>query len=369
MKSKSIYLSSIFFLYFSNISYAADNITPPEPDTPNYVRICDIYGKTYFAIPGTQTCLSLGGYVRTTTQVGHDAYDNSSYHSPSSSVRFTLNPKTAAETELGTLKTTTSLRFEWGDGKDSKSSGTLRVATMQLGGLKLGLDFSNFVSFSNYLGNMLNDDVIAYGGARTSQISYTYSNNNGLSALLALEQGNDKDSGYKTEKDKDASLIHGGMVKDYVPHVVAGAKYEQAWGTIATVAAYDSINKSWAGKTKLDLKASDALSLWIQGAYKNNEDIYFDGKRQKTSFYGQWGGNWATWGGLAYKFNSKTSLNTQIGYDGSKTLATAINFEYQMLPGLIIQPELTYTKWSDARATALNGQHSVGGTLLIQRTF
>ncbi len=369
MENNSIYLNSIFFLYFSDISYAADNIIPPEPDTLNYVRICDTYGKTYFAIPGTQTCLSLGGYVRTTTQIGHNAYDNSSHHSPSNSVRFTLNPKTAAETELGTLKTTTSLRFEWGGGKDGKSSGTLRVATMQLGGLNLGLDFSNFNSFSNYLGTILNDDVVAYGGTRTVQISYTYSNSNGFSALLAFEQGNNSDSGYKTEKDVDASLIHGGTIKDYVPHVVAGAKYEQGWGTVATVVAYDSVNERWAGKTKLDLKASDALSFWVQAAYKNNEDIYFDGQRKKTSFYGQWGGDWATWGGLAYKFNPKTTLNTQIGYDASKTMAAALNIEYQIVPGLILHPELNYSQWNDERATALNGKHALGGTLLIQRTF
>lgn len=369
MKKYKLSFYSIVFILFNNNSYAADNIILPEPNELNYVRICDTYGKSYFTIPGTQTCLSLGGYVRTTTQVGHDPYDNTNYKSPTNSVRFTFNTKTASETELGTLKADTSIRFQWDDGKDGKSTGTVRKAIIQLGGLQVGLDFSTFVSFSNYLGNIVNDDVIAYGGTRTAQISYTYKNENGFSALLALEQGSDKDSGYNTIKDNDASLIHGGTIKDYVPHVVAGVKYEQGWGTIAAVAAYDSVNKSWAGKTKLDLKISDALSFWVQGAYKNNEDIYFEGKRQKTSFYGQWGGDWAGWGGFAYKFNPKTTLNTQIGYDASKTLATAVNLEYQMLPGLIIQPELTYTKWNDDRATTLNGQNSVGGTLLIQRTF
>lgn len=369
MKFKKIYLTFIIFVSINNSSYAEDNLITPEPDEINYVKICDTYGKTYFTLPGTQTCMSFGGYVRTTIQAGHDPYDNTSYHSATNSMLFTFNPKTASETELGTMKTEASLRFQWGDGKDSKSSGTLRKAVIQLGGLQIGMDFSAFISFSNYLGNIINDDVIAYGGTRTAQISYTYKNSNGFSAILALEQGNDKDSGYQTEKDNDASLIYGGTIKDYVPHVVAGVKYEQGWGTIAAVAAYDSVNESWAGKTKIDLKASDALSFWMQTAYKNNRDIYFDGQRQKTSFYGQWGGDWAAWGGVAYKFNPKTSLSTQLGYDASKTLAAAINLEYQMVPGLIIQPELTYTKWNDEKATALYGQHSVGGTLLIQRSF
>lgn len=55
--------------------------------------------KFHFTIPGTQTCMALGGYVRS---------------------------KTASETELGTLKTVTSLRFEWENGTESKGTGTLR---------------------------------------------------------------------------------------------------------------------------------------------------------------------------------------------------------------------------------------------------
>ncbi len=111
MKVKKKYLTFIIFVSINNNSYAEDNLITPEPDEINYVKICDTYGKTYFTLPGTQTCMSFGGYVRTTTQIGHDAYDNTSYHSPSNSVRFTLNPKTASETELGTMKTEASYAF------------------------------------------------------------------------------------------------------------------------------------------------------------------------------------------------------------------------------------------------------------------
>ena len=30
-----------------------------------YVRVCDAFGTGYFYIPGTETCLKIGGYVRT----------------------------------------------------------------------------------------------------------------------------------------------------------------------------------------------------------------------------------------------------------------------------------------------------------------
>src|SRR5690606_9214412 len=35
-----------------------------EPEPMEYVRICDTYGTGYFYIPGTETCLKIGGYLR-----------------------------------------------------------------------------------------------------------------------------------------------------------------------------------------------------------------------------------------------------------------------------------------------------------------
>ncbi len=369
MKNFQIYFTSAILTASGNISYAADNIITPDPEEVNYVRVCDTYGKGYFTIPGTETCLALNGYVRFQLQGGHDPYDNSSYHSPLSQTRFHLSPKVASETELGTLKTDATVRFQWDDGADSKSTGSLRRAVIELGGVQLGLADSAFVAFPDYLGRIISDDVIAAGGYRTGFISYTYKNSNGFSAILSLEQGNNDDAGYKTVKDDDISLIYGGKITGYTPHVVAGAKYEQGWGSLAAIAAYDSNNKTWAGKTKLVLNASDTLSFWVQGSYKSNDDIYFDGKRQHTGFYGQWGGDWAAWGGSRYKLSDKTGLNLQLAYDASKTFATSANFEYQPVPGLVIQPEISYTRWNDPQATALYKQDALGGTVLIQRSF
>ena len=34
-----------------------DDVRPVD-----YVRVCDAYGSGYFYIPGTETCLAIGGY-------------------------------------------------------------------------------------------------------------------------------------------------------------------------------------------------------------------------------------------------------------------------------------------------------------------
>ncbi|MEO2037096.1 MAG: porin, partial [Martelella sp.] len=49
---------------------AADPVMAIEPAPANYVEICDAFGAGYFYIPGTDTCLSIGGYVRFETKFG-----------------------------------------------------------------------------------------------------------------------------------------------------------------------------------------------------------------------------------------------------------------------------------------------------------
>ena len=43
---------------------------PGKAAPAEYVRICDTYGAGFFFIPGTDTCLRIGGYVRMDAYVG-----------------------------------------------------------------------------------------------------------------------------------------------------------------------------------------------------------------------------------------------------------------------------------------------------------
>ncbi|KAB2692691.1 porin, partial [Brucella lupini] len=80
-------------------------------------------------------------------------------------------------------------------------------------GLRVGLDESSFHTFTGYLGDVINDDVVAAGAYRTGKISYTFTGGNGFSAILSLEEGGNGDS------DVDVTL------NDYTPHIVGGLKY------------------------------------------------------------------------------------------------------------------------------------------------
>jgi len=350
-------------------AYAADAIVSPEPEHVEYVRVCDAYGAGYFYIPGTETCLRVSGYVRYDVAGGDNVYGrgfkdregsvDTRRNSWDNKARFTLRFSTASETELGTLKTFAETRYDWGNGVEG-ASGSLRYGYIQLGGLRVGLDESAFVTFPGYLGNVINDDVILAGGYRTGLISYTFNSDNGLSAILSLEQGNNVDT--------DGDHGYDGVIKDYTPHVVGGVKYKQGWGTIAAVAAYDARNEEWAGKLRGDLNITDRFSVWAMGGYKSNKDVYENGVRMINSFYGTWGGDWAVWGGAAFKATDQATFNAQVAFDANNTLAATANVAYELVPGFTVTPEVSYTKWSDSRSN-LDGKDAWAGMVRFQRSF
>ena len=42
----------------------AADLAKKAPAAANYVKVCDAYGAGYFYIPGSDTCLKIGGFVR-----------------------------------------------------------------------------------------------------------------------------------------------------------------------------------------------------------------------------------------------------------------------------------------------------------------
>ena len=378
MNIKSLLLGSAAALVAVSGAQAADAIVAPEPEAVEYVRVCDAYGAGYFYIPGTETCLRIGGYVRYQAAAGDDPYDGSKLGYSTGSkdkgdyeehdtwdklARFTLRTYTASETELGTLKTFTENRFNFSNGDQGKH--TLNFAYLQLGGLRMGLDESAFHTFTGYLGDIINDDVVAAGYYRTNLISYTFAGGNGFSAIVSLEQGGDqgKHNYYDDVSGSWKKRDFNNRIDNYMPHVVGGLKFEQAWGSIAGAAAYDSNMEEWAGKVRLDLNVTDQFSVWAQGGYASYEE--------DAGMYGNWGGNWAVWGGAKFKATDKATFNVQAAYEDWGKTALAANVAYQLVPGFTITPEVNYTTWKKDHPVRLSGgeKDAFGGVIRFQRSF
>ena len=62
---KSLILGSAAGLLAMSGAQAAD--LPVKAKAVEYVRICSLYGAGFFYIPGTDTCIKLGGYLRVDT--------------------------------------------------------------------------------------------------------------------------------------------------------------------------------------------------------------------------------------------------------------------------------------------------------------
>ena len=61
--AKSLLLGTAATLVATAGAYAAD--LPSKKAAPvNYVKVCDAYGAGFFYIPGTDTCIKVGGRVR-----------------------------------------------------------------------------------------------------------------------------------------------------------------------------------------------------------------------------------------------------------------------------------------------------------------
>ena len=72
---KSLILGSAAGLVAMSGAQAAD--LPVKAKAVEYVRICSLYGAGFFYIPGTDTCIKLGGYLRVDTTFNGSIYDQS----------------------------------------------------------------------------------------------------------------------------------------------------------------------------------------------------------------------------------------------------------------------------------------------------
>ena len=192
MKIKSLLLGSAAAMVAVSGAQAADAIIV-EPEPMEYVKVCDMYGAGFFYIPGTETCMNINGFVRSTyrhseqtvksdltstfaaayvsgvtataggfaalvTTGGSSTFNGFLTSAPSISIesntsgwnyRGRLNFDVRNETEYGTLRS--QLRLQGGD---SSASGDANVgidrALISLAGFRLGYSDTYFTTNHAY---------------------------------------------------------------------------------------------------------------------------------------------------------------------------------------------------------------------------
>ena len=238
-----------------------------------YVRVCSTYGAGFFYIPGTQTCLRVGGRVRaeylvqeTFNAVGLDTADNYGFRA-----RGRLNIDARTATAYGTLRT--FIRFEMtisngSYGQGVNSTGPQFVATRGgAGGQSTNLDKA-FVQFGPVTAGRAQSffdfyaDTHNYGPIRGSDmtanlLAYTATFGSGFSATLSLED--------RAERQVVGNFVSGGQT---YPDIVGSLNLTQGWGSAQlSGAVFERNGQLGAGFVG---RASDKTGFAIQGGVKIN---------------------------------------------------------------------------------------------------
>jgi len=179
----------------------------------SYVKICDAYGAGFFYIPGSDTCLRVGGYVRaeyqytpgrrivqlTGTGFVNPAQISASMDTSGMEMRGRVELDARTQTPWGTARTFVRLRLTNNTGIRSYSiannglvannnaanqGSTLEAASVQWAGFTFGISNNNYAFMPSifYHGN-------PWAGFPNGQkqIAYTATFGGGLSATIAIE--------------------------------------------------------------------------------------------------------------------------------------------------------------------------------------
>ena len=209
-----------------------------------YVRICDAYGAGFFYIPGTQTCLRIGGYVRieydnranqTAGTTDFSPVNSNGSHPGATSgwyTRGTLIADARTPTPYGAVQAFIQARVvQSGSGTmDQENASSIEAAYIRFAGFTFGQARQPYAFMSSW-GYMSNWWTGWPNGVR--QLSYTHVFGGGLSATVSVQDGNSNASGMGINDNAIAqSWDNNG------PMFVGALNYDQSWGRLQAMGAW-----------------------------------------------------------------------------------------------------------------------------------
>jgi hypothetical protein len=263
---KSLLLGTAAGLVAMTGAQAAD--LPVKAKPVQYVKICSLYGAGFYYIPGTDTCIKLGGYVRAEVNfnaggsyaVAFADRDARTYSNQNWRTRGALTIDTRSQTEYGTLRSYFMLATT---GDNSRGGGYAQVGGTAAVGAQNGADayvrFYSPVAFIQFAGftagktasffdfdgqpysNQSNIWSSNNGGNGVELFAYTAQLGNGLSASIAAENNPGHRMGVSTTLGA-AEYTLGAQAGQSMPDIVGNLRIDQAWGSAQLMAAYHQVN-------------------------------------------------------------------------------------------------------------------------------
>jgi hypothetical protein len=284
---KSLMLGSAAGLIAMSGAQAAD--LPVKAKAVEYVRICSLYGAGFWYIPGTDTCIKIGGYLRVDTTFNGGIYGGPFWNGGggtgdrftdrmNSRSRMALTVDTRTATEYGVVRTFAQGDFQFNNFGTSNPT-VIGAAPTALSGLNSSLlsgvgggyvaveyvfiQFAGFTfgkSSSAYAtpwnGYPGNNTSFLIGGEDSvtgvNNIQYTAQFGNGVSASIGLDDptqfnrtplvnlsvplGSPLVSGFA------GANAYGGWV---LPDLVGNVRVDQAWGLFQVSGELHDVNASY----------------------------------------------------------------------------------------------------------------------------
>jgi hypothetical protein len=251
MNIKSILLGASAAALAATGAQAADLPVAPEP--VDYVRVCDAFGTGFFYIPGTETCLKIGGGVRAEFRAfdmldnGGSAWDARTDTSTGLRARGYMNFDSRTNTEYGLLRTYVAAYITVDNAGGAGL--TLDEAFIQLGGFVAGRtgSYFDFYTGDNW-GSVLNQGFSDNGDVNL--FAYTFQFGNGFSASVSMEAGDDRRANIYgggvplwtpgvaiTATTGSLPAANNGYGGHKIPDFVANLRVDQGWGSAQLMGA------------------------------------------------------------------------------------------------------------------------------------
>ena len=264
---KGLFLGSAAGLIAMSGAQAAD--LPVKAKAVEYVKICSLYGAGFYYIPGTDTCIKLGGYLRADVSFNAaGAYDLPRYVGVAPSrnsneyifrSRQDINIDTRTATEYGVVRTYFDATFNWttssaarGGNDNAAAAATgdtglgVAYAFIQFAGFTIGKAVSQYSTpWTGYPGN--NTSFLVGGQDNVTginQVAYTAQFGNGVSGTISLE---DSSGIYGTTGAATSPLSYNSYNRGQLFGVLANNTLVNGWGgaNIPDIVGQLRIDQAW----------------------------------------------------------------------------------------------------------------------------
>jgi hypothetical protein len=325
---------------FISTAQAADAIVAADPEPAEYVRVCDAYGTGYFYIPGTETCLSVGGYIRVEERFGRDRSGTSDW---SSWTRGQVSLSSKSETEYGTLTGVITMRTNAENA--TTQTALLQEAYIDIAGLRVGMQYSWWDN-DRSIGTG-ETDVISSNQTVHNSVRYMYETPN-FSAGVSVDE---LEENYRTKSGERPNNVG-----------IAGQLYGKAGGVSGyLLAGYDTDTEEVAvrGIVFADLGPGQ---LGLYGLYASGANYYYE--ESEWSLGAQYAFKATDKLSIVpgYQYFSKISLASDGDFTGGDAWRAGVTVDYKIATNLL-------TKLSVQYYDPDNAAEQVQGFLRFQRTF